>query len=127
VRGIRRHLAAVFGVWLLCHACALAAAPLSMCVSLPRNAPDAACACGHAGSTGCPMHHREHAKSNSDCACRSTSDGGMATLASLLGPVAVVSLEVQVEPRVVSTTACVAVSRSIVPAPAVPEPPPPRA
>lgn len=125
VRGIRRHLAVVFGAWLLCHACALAAAPISICVSY--SAPELECTCDHGDATECPMHHKSTSAPKPTCTCRSTSDSGLATLSSMLGPFAVVDADARaVSPDGMSSTPA-PLPASFFNAPTVPEPPPPRA
>jgi hypothetical protein len=126
VRAIRRHLAAVFGVWLLCHACALATVSIAMCAAM-EDAAGLECTCDHSDGTICPMHHRATARSKSTCSCHSTSNPDTAQLASLFGPVAVESPQRAIDAAEPWTATTIAVNASPINSPAVPDPPPPRA
>jgi hypothetical protein len=127
MRGIRRHLAAVFGAWLLCHMCALAAAPISICLSSTASAPQLECTCDHGDATECPMHHKSSAQPKPTCTCRSTSDAGLATLASMLGPFAVVHADARIVSPDGTSSAPALQPASFFIAPTSPDPPPPRA
>jgi len=127
MRGIRRHLAAVFGAWLLCHVCALAAAPISICLSSSASAPQLECTCDHGDATECPMHHKSSTGPKPTCTCRSTSDSGLARLASMLGPFAVVDTGARIASPDGMATAPALLPASFFNAPAMPDPPPPRA
>ena len=127
MRIVRRRLSWMVGAWLLCHVCALAAAPISICLSSSASAPSLECTCDHGDATECPMHHKSSAAPKPTCTCRSTSDSGLATLASMLGPFAVVDAAA----RIVSPDAMAAMPAlrpaSFFNVPAIPDPPPPRA
>ena len=125
MRGIRRHLAAVFGAWLLCHTCALAAAPISICLAL--NASQLECTCDHGAATECPMHHQSSAAPKTSCTCRSTSDSGLATLASMLGPFAVIDAAARLASPDGIAPAPARLPATVFHAPTIPDPPPPRA
>jgi hypothetical protein len=125
VAGIRRYLAAVFGAWLICHACALAAAPISICVSF--SVPELECTCDHSDATECPMHHKSTSAPKPACTCRSTSDSGLATLASMLGPFAVIDAEARVIAPDEMSAAPAARLATLFNAPTIPDSPPPRA
>jgi hypothetical protein len=127
VRGIRRHLAVVFGAWLLCHTCGLAAAPIAMCVSSTASAPALECTCDHGDATECPMHHKPASESKPACTCRNTSDSGLATLVSLLGPFAVVDADARIASPDGTSSAPALLPAAFFNAPTIPDPPPPRA
>jgi hypothetical protein len=126
VRGIRRHLAAVFGTWLVCHTCALAAAPVAMCISGTASAPQLECTCDHSEATECPMHHKSASEPKPTCTCRSTSDSGLATLASMLGPFAVLDADARIASPHGMAPAPAPLPAFFFNAPTTPDPPPPR-
>jgi hypothetical protein len=73
------------------------------------------------------MHHKSAAEPKTTCTCRSTSDGGLATLASLLGPFAVVDAAAWIESPDGMSAAATPLLGSFFNAPTIPDPPPPRA
>jgi hypothetical protein len=117
----------VFGTWLMCHTCALAAAPIAICMSSTAAAPQLECTCDHSDAIECPMHHKSAAQPTTTCTCRSTSDSGLATLASLLGPFAVVDAAARIGSPDGISAAATPLPGSFFNAPTLPDPPPPRA
>jgi len=124
MRPLRRHLAALAGVWLLCQTSILGATSWSVCASTALMAAET-CTCGHAEGAQCPMHHPSASKSN--CSCRSTTDPGSLAMASLLGPIAIVpaSTEVAIDPVLVASVP--RVDAAVLDLSSHPEAPPPRA
>ena len=58
MRVVRRHLSWLVGGWLACQVAALAAAPVTLCVSTPAPARhNAVCCPGLKPGQVCPMHH----------------------------------------------------------------------
>ena len=98
MRTLRSHLARIVGVWLVCQASVLAAAPLSMAGIFFVNAGEhgVMCTCGTAGPDhDCPMHgkHTDHpapAQPTPDCAMRSGNSSPEATLASFFAGIGLV-------------------------------------
>jgi hypothetical protein len=95
---LRSHLPRIVGIWLVCQASVLAAAPLSMAGVFFVDAGEHAlmCTCGTAGPDhDCPVHgkHASHtvpAQSAPDCAMRSGNSIPEATLASLFAGIGLV-------------------------------------
>ena len=77
--------------WLMGQAASLAASPIAFCHASADAASATACTCAHAANQPCPMHrHAAAPRPASNCACRSTTNPDVATLAALLGPSAAV-------------------------------------
>jgi hypothetical protein len=130
VQDIRRHLAAVFGVWLLCHTCTLAFTPISLCIAMSEQAAAPECTCDHSDGSICPMHHRATAKSKTSstpCSCRSTTDPNTSMIAALLGPVALIVTPAAILTPDQPTSRTVDLLAPLTYTPVIPEPPPPRA
>ncbi|MGH9411068.1 MAG: hypothetical protein ACRD1V_16615 [Vicinamibacterales bacterium] len=72
------------------------------------------------------MHHQTEDQSKTGCSCRGGADHETALLASLLGPIAVVSPRASLGMPVRSLASVLAVRAALAHAPAVPEPRPPR-
>jgi len=73
------------------------------------------------------MHHKSSGASKPTCTCRSTSDSGLATLASMLGPFAVVDADARIASPDGVAPAPARLPASVFNAPSIPDPPPPRA
>jgi len=128
MRPIRRHLASVIGVWLLCQTSALVIGPASMCAAMPTAVPEQQCTCAHdAGQQACPMHHPTTAKSKSSCSCRSGTDPSTLAIASLLGPIAVLPSAIEVADLSLTTDSVPVMVAAPIDGPELPDAPPPRA
>jgi hypothetical protein len=49
------------------------------------------CTCSHGDGVACPMHHATPKRDAKSCSCRSTTDDGIAVIASLFGGTAVLT------------------------------------
>jgi hypothetical protein len=49
------------------------------------------CTCSHGDGVVCPMHHATPKRDAKSCSCRSTTDEGIAVIASLFGGTAVLT------------------------------------
>ena len=126
MRPIRRHLASVIGVWLLCQTSALVIGPASMCAGMATAVPEQQCTCAHdGGQQTCPMHHPGTTKSS--CSCRSSTDTSTLAIASLLGPIAVLPSAIEVADLSLTTDSVQVMVAAPIDAPDLPDAPPPRA
>jgi hypothetical protein len=105
-------------------------APTSLCSADPGPSVKASCECPHEAGTVCPMHQgKTAARSKAPsrlCSCRSAADPLLATVASLLGPLAVLTPSpAQLAPPAAVAWTSQAVAASL-DTPAVPDSPPPR-
>jgi hypothetical protein len=127
---LRTRTAGVAAAWLAVYLCLLVSAPTTLCSADPRPSAKASCECPHEAGTLCPMHQgkgtaRPKVPSRL-CSCRSAADPLLATVASLLGPLAVLTPSTpRLAPPVVVAWTAQAVAASI-DTPAVPDSPPPR-
>ena len=130
MRPIRRRLATVIGLWLLCQTFALTAGPVSMCLGMAAAGSGQQCTCAHSGGQeACPMHHPATPKppESKTCSCRSTTDTSALAIASLLGPIAVLpSVSTAVDFPAAADSVAVAADATI-DGPQLPDAPPPRA
>jgi len=127
---LRTRAAGVAAAWLAVHLCLLVSAPTSLCAAAPGPSAKASCECPHEAGTVCPMHQGKAAarpKAPSRlCSCRSAADPLLATVASLLGPLAVLTPSTaQLAPPVAVAWTSQPVAASL-DTPAVPDSPPPR-
>jgi hypothetical protein len=127
MRRLRQHVSGVIGAWLLCQASAMILAPVSLCMDASAAAVQQACTCDHGDGLECPMHHTKTTKSKSSCSCRSTTDGPIATLASLVGPTAVLTSRTSVVATVTTSGVRMSPEAPLFDASINPDPPPPRA
>jgi hypothetical protein len=127
MRGLRRHLSAVFGTWLLCHACAFALTPISLCAAMSAAAPAPECTCDHGAATECPMHPHSTTKSKAPCSCRSASDDTVMAIAAWLGPIAVPASDAGLHAPDDGASDVAPLRASLLTAPTTPASPPPRA
>jgi hypothetical protein len=126
---LRRHVAWVVGAWLLCQTSAMVLVPVTLCMTGPTGAVEQACTCGHTDGE-CPMHHTRslpRSSSRSSCSCRSTTDGPTATLASLIGPTAVLTSGATVVASPTPTRLLSSPDAALFGASRTLDPPPPRA
>lgn len=123
----RRHFVWIIGVWLLSQSSAMILVPVSLCAGNGASAIGQTCTCAHADGQECPMHHtKSKTRPQSSCSCRSTTDVPAATLASLLGPIAVLTSETTI--AVTTAKSGLSLVRAVVllNASINPDPPPPR-
>jgi hypothetical protein len=73
------------------------------------------------------MHHKRTAEPKPTCTCRSTSDSGLATLASMMGPFAVVDVDARIASPDGMAPAPASLAASLFHTPTIPDSPPPRA
>jgi hypothetical protein len=126
MRRVRQHFAGIVGAWLLCQASAMVLVPVSLCTGESAGAVAQACTCSHPDGRECPMHHTK-TTSRSFCSCRSTTDGPIATLASLIGPIAVLTSRTTVAASVATSGFWTNPEAVLFDASVNPDPPPPRA
>jgi hypothetical protein len=127
---LRRHAAWVVGAWLLCQTSAMVLVPVTLCMTDRSGAVQQACTCDHADGQECPMHHTRslpRSSSRSSCSCRSTTDGPTATLASLIGPIAVLTSRATAVANVTNTQLPTNPDAALFGASRALDPPPPRA
>ncbi len=127
---LRTRAAGVAAAWLAVHLCLLVSVPTTLCSTDPGPSAKASCECPHEAGAVCPMHQgkgpaRPKAPSRL-CSCQSAADPLLATVASLLGPPAVLTQSTaRLAPPVVVAWTSQAVAASL-DTPAVPDSPPPR-
>ena len=122
---LRQRLSWVVRGSLCCQFLVLTVTPASLCANAAHASDAMDCTCVPGADAQCPMHHP--VKSTPGCECRSTTDGDVAALVSLLGPVAVVASS---SSHTVALSPSAHMARSIPPFAnwiAVPDGPPPRA
>jgi hypothetical protein len=102
-------------------------APVSLCVVDRAGTVEQSCTCAHGDGQECPMHHTKTTKSRSSCSCRSTTDGPTATLASLIGPTAVLTSRTTIVATVATSSFRANSEAPLFDASINPDPPPPRA
>ena len=122
----RRQCPRLAGGWLVLQLCILSFTPAALCLGVHSALFSAECTCAHGGGEQCPMHHPA-TTSKSTCSCRSTDDTTRATMASLLGPTAVLPSMMAVSVPPVMTNSFTSIATSLIDAPSVPDAPPPRA
>ena len=123
---LRRTLAPVTAVWLLCQLGAAASVPMALWITA-ADPHGEECTCGHDGGVICPMHHKSSGRPVR-CAMQATNSSGTAVLTTLVGVAGLISestLSIRsAEPpiRTVPNDVRIAGER-----PVPPDPPPPRA
>jgi hypothetical protein len=86
---IRRQLVRVASGWLVLQLATVSSVPVVLCAGISSAAADVECTCSHGDGAVCPMHHATPERDSNACSCRSTTDDGLAILASLFGETAV--------------------------------------
>jgi len=128
---LRRRLARLAGLWLVCQLSVHTLVPVTAALATTSTDAIEDCTCAHGDGQVCPMHHRlSHSSSSSSkrtCVwqCANTADDA-ATL-SFLGPIALPSQQVSATPVIVRSgvvSAPFAIPSDLVP---IPDAPPPRA
>jgi hypothetical protein len=119
----------VAAAWLAVHLSLLVSVPATLCAESVASAK-ASCDCPHEVGAVCPMHQGKSAATRKAparvCSCQSTADPMLATVASMLGPLAVLTQSVpQIAPPIGLAWAVHPSSVSL-DAPAIPDSPPPR-
>ena len=105
--------------------CLMMSAPTALYVGL-RTSADADCTCGHGDGKMCPMHHTvTSSKQTETCAFRRAAHPQIEAVATLLGPIAVLSAGVYVGHPMPFSSVTLASSRPL-DAVSVPDGPPPR-
>jgi hypothetical protein len=123
---LRRVLAPVAALWLLCQAGSVVLVPLALWITV-ADPHGAECTCGHGLDAMCPMHHKP-VSSQKRCAMQAADGSGTAVLTSLAGVAGLIP------ERVPDLVPALATPRVAAPDPHLhgerpvpPDPPPPRA
>lgn len=123
---LRRVLAPVAALWLMCQAGTVTLVPVALWVRA-ADPHAVTCSCGHGADAMCPMHHKR-ASSATHCAMQATDGSGTAILTTLVG---LIGLITESTPAVAAATAApnaaAADARLAGERPVPPDPPPPRA
>lgn len=124
---LRRALAPLTALWLLCQVGTVALVPVVL-LGTPAAAHGSECTCGHGDGLMCPMHHHQPAGGSKRCSMQPVDQSGTAVLTALAGiagfiaqPARSIRPPVSVEHRQAADT--LPVGQRPVP----PDPPPPRA
>jgi hypothetical protein len=123
---MRRHLALLVGVWLVCQVVGLAAAPLRL-AGTPATAGAQKCTCppGMSPSETCPMHRSHHAKR--ECVLKNAFGTMDTALLSLLCGLGLIRPEQTIRASMVLAESIAPTAACVVARPDRPESPPPRA
>lgn len=127
---LRTRAAGVAAAWLAVHLSLLVSVPTTLCSADPGPSAKASCECRHETGAVCPMHQGKGAARSKApsrvCSCQSATDPLLATVASLLGPLAVLPQSTaRLAPPVSVAWTAPAASASL-DTPTVPDSPPPR-
>ena len=127
---LRTRAAGVAAAWLAVHLCLLVSVPTTLCSADPALSAKASCECSHETGAVCPMHKGKHAAKpkapSRVCSCQSAADPLLATVTSLLGPLAVLTQSTsRLAPPVAVAWAAQALPTSL-DTPTVPDSSPPR-
>jgi hypothetical protein len=123
---LRRVLAPVAAIWLLCQAGTVAFVPVALFLDAADSHADE-CTCGHGLGAICPMHHKPTGDS-AECAMRAANGPAAAVLTSLVGMIGLaVEPGCSILPATASTYRGAAVVHLAGRRPVPPDPPPPRA
>jgi hypothetical protein len=87
----------IVSIWLLGQLSTWAVVPVALCAQAAGERAVVECTCTHDDGQACPMHHRAP-MSKDTCSCTGT-DAGI-TMASLLGPTAVLPASTVAEPSI---------------------------
>jgi len=124
---IRRRLSRFAGGWLVLQLALMSSAPVVLCVGMSSGMPTVECTCSHGDDVVCPMHHATPKRDPKSCSCRSTTDDGIAVIASLFGGTAVLTTPTRTAaPSLSATLSQRALTHPLDLFP-VPDAPPPRA
>jgi len=127
MKGLRRQLVRLAGGWLVLQFCLVSAAPVVLCAGMPGGTANVECTCTHGDEVVCPMHHATPKRDPKSCSCRSTTDDGIAAIASLFGGTAVLTTPTRAtEPSLSTTLSQRSLTHPLDLFP-VPDAPPPRA
>ena len=122
---LRRVLAPLTALWLLCQVGTLALVP-GMLHGKPAAAHATECTCGHGAGLMCPMHHHQPA-GPMRCSMRAVDYSGTAVLTALAGIGGFISQPAgSIQPPVFVTHRPTADALAIGQRPVPPDPPPPR-
>jgi hypothetical protein len=125
MRLVRRVLAPIAAVWLVCHGATLTLVPALLWVQ-SMDASVTECTCATGAEATCPMHHRAAAGSKV-CVIQSLTTNATATLNALFGTIGLVPAQ-PMTTAPVPTASPVLLDWSMATArPSPPDPPPPRA
>jgi hypothetical protein len=120
----------VAAAWLAIHLSLLVSVPTTLCSADPGPSAKASCECGHQAGMACPMHQGKGAARlkapSRACSCQSAADPLLATVASLLGPLAVLPQSTARLAPPVSVASTAPAAPASLDTPTDPDSPPPR-
>jgi len=127
MQGFRRQLVRLAGGWLVLQLSLVSSAPVVLCIGMSKASPNVQCACSHGDGVACPMHRATPKRDSKSCSCRSTTDDGIAVIASLVGTAAVLTTPIRMTEPSISTQAPQRSESHPLDLFLVPDAPPPRA
>ena len=123
---LRRVLAPVTVIWLLCQVGTVALVPVALWITA-TDPHGTECTCGHGLGAMCPMHHKPSSDA-AECAMRATNSPGAAVLTTLVGAVGLVAEPTRsIQPAIPSAYPRAIEAHVAGERPVPPDPPPPRA
>lgn len=124
---LRRVLAPLTALWLVCQVGTLALVP-AMLRANPVSAHATECTCGHGDGLLCPMHHHQPADKPTPCSMQAGDHSAAAVLTALAGIAGFMAQPTSSIQAPLSVTHWHAAdARATGPRPVPPDPPPPRA
>jgi hypothetical protein len=122
---LRRVLAPLTAIWLLSQVGTVVLVPVALWIS-GADPHAAECACGHAATVTCPMHHKPTGSAR-PCAMQAANSSGNAVLTSVVVIAGPISEPLSIRPAILSIHPRPADVHVIGDRPVTPDPPPPRA
>src|SRR5262245_40516119 len=129
MQALRTRAGRVAAAWLAVHLSLLVSVPTTLCSAAPGTSAKASCECPHEVGAVCPMHQGKSAPRKAPsrvCSCQSTADPLLATVTSMLGPLAVLTQSTPPIAPPVDVAWAVHISSVPLDAPPLPDSPPPR-
>ena len=122
---LRRALAPVAAIWLICQAATLTIALPAFWVQ-SVGAGELACTCAHDVDGACPMHHKTSTGAKL-CLMQRADDSGTSVLRSLLGAIGLIPTRTATTAPASLGSEPLLASGAVTDRPVPPDPPPPRA
>jgi hypothetical protein len=123
---LRRVLAPLTALWLLCQVGTAVLVPAAL-RGTPPGTHGTECTCGHGDDMMCPMHHHQPAGRSTPCSMQAVDHSGAAVLTALSGVAGFITAPSRsIEPAPSVEHRHVAAALPIDHRPVPPDPPPPR-
>ena len=124
---LRRVLAPLTALWLLCQVGTVALVPAAL-RGTPLGAHGTECTCGHGDDMMCPMHHHQPAGRPTPCSMQAVDHSGAAVLTALSGIAGFITQPSRsIQPPLSVEHKLAAANLPAGQRPVPPDPPPPRA